>query len=621
MVTCDPHALGTRARLGDRLLGFLGVRLVIWLIAAKAFVPGVLFDPVTKIGSYHDEHNVIMHEEVARKAIGDYHQLPAWNPYFCGGIIELSNAPSNALAPDMLLRVLYGTLAGRRLAVLLFIVLGMEGTFRYARRNGASALGGALAGIAFSTSGHFVSLLGWGWIFMFNYNLVPWCALSFEEGLRKRWWIVAGGFFIAWLVLGGATYVLPYTGIVLLLLLIGETVRAALRLDGDQSLPWWRPAAVLLAMGVIAAGLSAIRLLPLLDLLVSHARPVHQKDQTGPISIITSLAVPREHGAWGAGAGDYYVGAWVFLLAVLALLFSDKKAAKMWFIAVLFGALACGEFVEHAPYVYLRKLPVMSQLRFPGRMVTISGLFVALAGGIGLTRLEDALLRTWHAIRARVDRLRSDGGRQRPSRLSAFGVPALAFAIIAAVAVAAGRDVIDHNVVRRGSIYVMDAAEGYDDEFRQARGNRWDAHVWPFANRGSLHCFEEHELFQSPYLRGDLAHDEYGAPETDTTVERISWSPHRIVLRVKSTGPGRFLVNQNHARAWKTDVGEVGSDGGLISVKVPAGEHVVTLTYSDWKIWLGALLSVATLAAIGRAAVPVIRRRLRRLRAIWERLS
>src|SRR6185295_10167956 len=138
----------------------------------------------------------------------------------------------------------------------------------------------------------------------------------------------------------------------------------------------------------------------------------------------------------------------------------------------------------------------------------------------------------------------------------------------------------------------------YNDEFRQARGNRLDADVWPFAHRGSLHCFEEHQLFESPYLRGDLAQEEYGAPNTDTKVERLSWSPHKIVLKVTSSAAGRFLVNQNHSRAWHTDVGELRSDGGLITVDVPAGEHIVTLTYSDWHITLGALVSLLTIGLI-----------------------
>lgn len=596
-----------RARLGDRLFALLGVRLVVWLIAAQAFLPGVLFDPAYKIAFYHDEHNVILHEEAAYLSMAKYHQLPEWEPYFCGGIVGLSNAPSNVLAPDFLLRLIYGTLVGRKLAVLLFVVLGMEGTFRYARKNGASAIGAGMAAVAFSTSGHFVSLLTWGWIFMFHYNLVPWCALSFEEGVRKRWWIVAGGFFMAWLVLGGGTYVAPYTGLVLFLLLVHETVRAIRKSEGSEGVKWWRPLATLAAMAVIAVGLSAIRLFPLVDLLTSHARPVEQKDQTSPMSVLAMLAVGREH-SWASGAGDFYIGWLVFLIALLALVLADRRAAKMWTIALVFAAFAAGEFIEDAPYLLMRKVPVLSQLRFPVRMLTIAGLFVALAASRGLTRLEDLLPRLVDWAFARVRRLRERFPDGAP-RGAIIAAAILTTGASGWIALDAAADVIEHDRIRPGQIYVLEPPRVYEDEFRQARGNRWDAHVWPFASRGSLHCFEEHQLFESPYLRADLKQEEYGAPDTDTTVERISWSPHRIVLRVKSSGPGRFLVNMNHARAWSSDVGELHSDGGLISVSVPPGEHVVTLTYSDWKVTAGGIVTILTILVIGYFGVRRLRRR------------
>ena len=38
-------AAGVRRRFGDGLFNLLGVRLVVWLIAAQAFLPGVLNDP------------------------------------------------------------------------------------------------------------------------------------------------------------------------------------------------------------------------------------------------------------------------------------------------------------------------------------------------------------------------------------------------------------------------------------------------------------------------------------------------------------------------------------------------------------------------------------------------
>jgi hypothetical protein len=330
--------------------------------------------------------------------------------------------------------------------------------------------------------------------------------------------------------------------------------------------------------------------------LSGHPRPVDQKDLTIPFQSLGMLVVPCAHGAWIGGAGDYYVGWAIFVLALVALLARVGKAAKFWCVAAFFFVFACGEFVENAPYIYLHKLPIFSQLRFPVRMLTLTSLFLALAASRGLTRIEDAARHVFERISDAIDHLLKKK-EEEPEPKGAFPViPIVAGAgamIIAGwLGVQTARDVVTHNRIGPGTIYnFQPALERPGQPFRQSRGNRWDAQVWPPVNLGTLHCFEENKVFESPYLRGDLPQEEFGAPDTDTKVERVSWTPHKIVLKVTSSNAGRFIVNQNHHNAWKTDVGELASDGGLITVRVPAGEHVVTLEYRDCRIRLAALIS------------------------------
>lgn len=607
-----------RARLGDRLLGFFGVRLVIFVLAARAFLPGVVNDPPWNLAAYHDEHNFVMHDEVARRTYADYHQIPAWNPWHCGGMIGLEFPTSTELSPEFVFRLLYGTAPGRKLTVLFFVLLGMEGVFRYARKNGASAIGGVTAGIAFACMHHFVTLLGWGWVLMFNYDLLPWLALGFESGLRKRWSIVGGGAVMAWILYGGGAYMAAYGTLILFCLWLNETVRAVFRLDGADSVKWWRPTATLAGMAVVALGVAAFKLVPLLDFLATHPRPVEQKDLTNPVSALGMIIVPSQHGGWIGGAGDFYVGWAIFLLALVALVARDRKAGKFWAVAAFFFAIACGEFIENAPYAYLHKLPVFSQLRFPFRMLSIVALFVALAASVGLTRLEDA-------VRHLVDKLGEGVARIRKTKTENDRMLLIAGAVASTVVAGwigmqAAEDVLTHNRVAPGSVYNFQPPLVRDQPFKQSRGNRWDAHVWTFVNLGTLHCFEENKLFESPYLRGDLPAEEFGAPDTDTKVERVSWSPHKIVLKVSSSKNGRFIVNQNHHNAWKTDVGELSSDGGLITVRVPPGEHVVTLEYRDWRVRLGALVTLVTVLVIGLRGAKRLRRRFDAARRWWRML-
>jgi hypothetical protein len=144
-------------------------------------------------------------------------------------------------------------------------------------------------------------------------------------------------------------------------------------------------------------------------------------------------------------------------------------------------------------------------------------------------------------------------------------------------------------------------------EFKQARGNRRDAHVFPPMNRGTLYCFVGIPLPESALLRADLPAEEYPETPGAAKVERKSWSPNEIVLDVDAASPTRILVNQNYNPHWTTDVGAVVSVDKLLGIEVPQGKHTVTLRYKDglssfcFFLSSGALLAMLLYIARKRA--------------------
>lgn len=596
-------------RLSDILLSSFFARLIVWSIAATAFLPGLLRDPAHAIAYYHDEHNILLHEEAARKTIAEFHQLPSWNPYFCGGMPGLANPPDTSLSPDFVLRLIFGTQPGRKLAALLMVLLGMEGTFRLARRHQASVIGAAMGAVAFACSGHFNYLAGLGWLFMFAYQLIPWVALSFEEGLRDVRWRVGGGLFLAWMVLSGGTYVTLYAGIVLLCLLAIETVRAILRSDGPESVPWHRPAVTLATMGLVSFGVTAVRVLPMLQIVRKFPRILEQHDSDSPFVVLARLAVGHGERALGAGAGEFYVGSFVVLFAIIGLFVADRGAGRFFALAVVFIALSCGEIHPKAPWVLLHELPLYSQLRLPVRLAVVASLFLALAGARGLTVIEDGLLSFCRGLA---------GGRLSAPAAALFAT--MAALLVGNAGYKAARDVVVENEIGSGQVYNNDPALAYAQGFKQSRGNRWDAHVWTYANLGSIQCFEENPLPESPALRGDLPAEEYPAPGGDASVSRIRWTPNMLVLEVDARSPARVLVNQNHDPGWRASVGQVVAHDGLLAVDVPAGKHRLVLRYRDKWTMIGLVISVGTLIALGylasRALLAHLRAQVARFRAL-----
>jgi hypothetical protein len=575
---------GHSRRFSDRLLSLAGLRVVLWAIAAHAFLPDVLSADPFKLTSYHDDHYCYQLENAARETIVRYHELPTWNPYYCGGIPGIANPQDGSLAPDFLLRIAFGEGPGRRLAVLLFVMLGMEGLFRLARKHDASVVGAATGALAFAMSGEIPVHIRFGWLHFLTYQLFPWIALCFESGVTRRGWAVLGGAFLAWIVMCGGTYAAPYAGLLVATLLVFETARTVVTpREGER---WFSPLVSAAILGLVAIGLSAIRTLPLLRVVFGVPRPVSEKEAFDPLTLFASTWSPQ----FGA-SGEQYIGIGIVGLALLALILADRAAARFVALALVFGAIAVGQLNDLAPWVFLHKLPVYSQLGTPSRIMILVLMFLALAGARGLTRLEDAP--TWIATRILWRRK-----RRLPILGRLFtGVFGAAFA--GYLGYLATKALVASTAINPGTAYAMDGPLRYADEFRQSRGNRWDSQVWVPASRGSIGCFEESPFFEAAGLRGDRPAEEFASPGSDVAVRRVSWSPTRIVLDVNAKGPARVLLNQNYDRRWTSSEGSVAmAPDGLLAIDLPPGRRKVTVAFRDRLVTIGALITIGTLAAI-----------------------
>lgn len=114
---------------------------------------------------------------------------------------------------------------------------------------------------------------------------------------------------------------------------------------------------------------------------------------------------------------------------------------------------------------------------------------------------------------------------------------------------------------------------------------------------------------QSPLLRGDLRHEESLSDPRAGTVAETRWSPDRLDYDVSLTRPASLAVNQNWHAGWRTNVGTIRSDRGLLTVDLPAGDHEVSLRFEPRSATGGALASLVAIASL-----VVLARRTRRAR-------
>jgi hypothetical protein len=575
------------------LVGVVPIRLAIWMAFATVFLWSG-FEKLYHIGSNFDWYLFTHHLDVARRTFVAYGQLPVWNPYYCGGIPELGNLQASAVAPVNLLMAAFGTVPGMKLGLWLFLVLGQEGTYRYARHHGVEGFGGIVAAAAFAFSGRFASPIVNGHPMFFGFLFMPWVFLGLEKGVRSWWWGVLGGLFMAWIFAKGGAVPTPMISVVLVVLTGMLTARSIWEgQEGD--FPWYRPTLTLVGMALVTCAIAAVRAIPVAETLLEVPRTL-QSMESYSLTHVTKMLFVQTPGPPESynGTATSYIGLAVFGFAVYPLFFGDRRAGRMFFLTLLFYMLSMGGQSPLGLYHGLKSLPIFENLRAPFRYTNFVVFFLAVGAGHGIALLE-------HQSMAVFERLRPGEWLERwqyaPTiywGVSALVTSMLVLGVGAAVVVPEFR----FNKARVDETFTVEWARSYDQPFRQSIGNRWHANVWPTISRGSLACWEAQPFFQSPALRADLEQEEFLKDDAKGRIERLSWSPHRIVLDVSVDEEARVIVNQNKHRAWTSNVGTVTSDRGRLAIDVPEGDHRLVVEFSDPLVWWGLVVSILTALAI-----------------------
>jgi hypothetical protein len=549
-----------------RLLARRGPRLCFFAVLALVTV-WPLLGTGDQLNLFRDAHVLFSYERNAVAAVRRFGQLPLWDPYYCGGLYALGTPQGRFASPTFLLSLAFG--AARAEAVIAFVMigLGLEGTFRYARSYGATALGAALAAPAFALSGSFVAVPFLGWTNFYGFQLVPWALVGARGAMGGR---LSGALVLAvalaWIVGFGGTYAGPMTA----LAVAWEVGLGLIR----RRAPLRTSAGLVALAAALFVGLGAVRVWPLVETLAAAPRVLGGKPGMPLAASWTALIDPVmiRNENLASSRQMYVVGPYLMLAALAG--FWRRRAWPL----VLFAALAIWASTGHAlgwsPFVGLRALPIFSSLRYPERYLILAALALAVIAAVGVTTLQ-AL------------------ARRRPLWIA--GTLLAAAALLATVTFL----VSDHHVVAARRV-LAPAAPVLERDFRQARGNRWALSYYAPMDRGSIACWEAYPVPQSPLLRGDLPAEEYLADaDADAGhVTRRRWSPNRIDLDVALDRPAELRVNQNYHPGWRASVGHVVDRQGLLAVALPAGEHHVTLRFLPRSALGGGLASLLAAAAL-----------------------
>lgn len=374
-------------------------RLVFFsVLVAAALYPALSDGPL--LSMRYDWRYFESMAEVARRSVVWYGQAPLWNPYSCGGEVDLANPQSLVGAPTFLFTLFFGTAWGFKLALALYYLLALGGMYKLAERLGLQAMPALFAAVSFGLSGYLVSHIAAGHINFASVALFPYLVYFFDRAIEDAKWILPTGALLAWVAVYGGTFTPALAGELLCLWALFAVYRPReLPANQSRSRRLLRALLLLFSCALVALLLGAYRMLPALEFIWDHPRPLFRRtpDMTPAWRLLGDLFAFRDYAPlpgrkyW---SHEYTARLPQVLAAMLgpALLAAVRPAWRRVALGLaglsLLAALLCmGNYAPYAPWSLLQKLPVLRDLRVPSRHLVLLAFFLALLGGIGVQAL------------------------------------------------------------------------------------------------------------------------------------------------------------------------------------------------------------------------------------------
>ncbi|HLO27193.1 MAG TPA: hypothetical protein VK187_13875 [Geobacteraceae bacterium] len=428
---------------------------------------------------------------------------------------------------------------------------------------------------------------------------LPFYFLAFLKGQDTKRWLIAAAFFESLMFYEGGTYVFAFS-----LLFVG--VYAVCHALETKS---WRPILTFLAVNILAAALSAPKLLPVLEVITSHPRPTDAGSAMSwddYINIFIARDSELGSGWWESGS---YFGIVVVVIYLCSLSLVKKHLSHVAASTFLL-LVSVGNFGKFSPWNMLHHLPFFSGLQVPTRSLIVFGFSVALLVGLFLGKLEDSPDRRIMffvglvVLIIGID-LFSLSYRIIPEALKPVGVSPLAWLFkkppVAPVfpklyrVSPAGTTGLFHSIE---SVHQPFSQIRVPDLQRFAHGAWSDQYLPLLQNRGVVDAYEPipFERYARAVSDMDYRGEFHMLGKGNTTL--LNWSPNRFVYHVKLQEKDRLVINQNHWPGWHASLGRLTRHDGLLAVDLPPGEYDVTVRYLPRSFLIGVGIFLAALVCI-----------------------
>jgi hypothetical protein len=598
----------------------------VWACVAVVFAlgaPMIVYCPhgasscqlsLTHLGTTADQRYFAALWETTRVTLRDFHQLPSWNPYHCGGIVLYQDPQAPFPGPLFLLTFFWlPTAVGLKVWVFAHLLCGALGARALVADRGGNAAEQVLAGVLMACCGFVAEHIGGGHLAFTPFLFLPLILWALRRALRDVRYAVAVAALLALADIEGGTYPVPLMAVAVAIECLARLGSASDRRALARALP---------LVAVLFVLLAGVRMVPVLHYLREHPRLMPLDDRIS-LAEVFGFWTTGTHGRAVAGHQyvwpeyDCYVGVVPVALMLAGVSFAlfgrnlDQGRRERRIDLTLFAALvwcALGNVAGPSLFGLLHRLPIYASLRVPSRFLGPAMVGFGLLAAGALSAGRGVLVRRGAGVRV-----------MRVALLIELGLVA---GVVLDVCLT------NQRVIQQGIDPVLSASPARADFFQNSGASYAEFATFPVAGFGTRSCYVPLEWKPAPGLVDGRVPQARLEPPSAGTVEPSSWSPNEIALDVRLASAATVIVNQNYETGWRAaGAGTVGafvaparrfwdvrahpeqlpSQGaiGLLAVRLPPGDHHLVLRHRPPGLLLGALLSLAGVAL----GIAIVRRR------------
>lgn len=510
-----------------------------------------------------------------RSAILTHHTFPFWDPYPCGGTAGLADPEFPFFSPTFLSELIFGIPMGVRIAIVISVAIGATGMLTLARRLGRSTEAGLIAALAVAFGSVNLLEVTEGHVNVFAAMWIPWILWAWLGMLRGKTKPIVCGAFLALTFLGGGIYLLMYTTLAFigLLILVRNRKRAAL---------------VTVQAALWALGLAAWKLIPVLLWLRQFPDDAYQAS-VYTLPWLSDILFGRYlHGSYivlnqTSGWHEYgaYIGYGVLALALIGVSYIRRnrivQALTISTIIVIFVS-TLGHMLR----------PLFDLMWFfPRSNISRFILFAVIPLG---------LLAAYGA-----DRLRAVAPKKVASAIVVLCVGLIAVDIISLTyQISEQAFVLPHVVhpITPAPSPIAYSPDRYDPNGQETRTTRsFDAYRKGYGPIVYCSVLGPKPAVRTIYDEGDTSVVSVADEAASSTL--LSWNYNEVRVHVNTPHETDVVLNANYADGWMANGKPASIFSDRVAMHVGPGEQDVTFSYSPPGARMGFIVSLATIVLLG----------------------